>query len=81
MYKSASTYRIDNRISHYFARVAALVVITTFASIERTDKPYKNSLIYKLSKSFKDSNGDGIGDLNGITGRLASMCYGCHQSL
>ncbi|XP_011705913.1 PREDICTED: maltase A2-like, partial [Wasmannia auropunctata] len=32
---------------------------------------YKNSLVYQIyPRSFQDSNGDGIGDLNGITSRL-----------
>ncbi|MFT4114469.1 glycoside hydrolase family 13 protein [Silvibacterium sp.] len=38
-----------------------------------TTKPtwYKDALIYEIyPRSFQDSNGDGIGDLNGITSRL-----------
>src|SRR5580700_3696861 len=32
---------------------------------------WKNAVIYEVyPRSFQDSNGDGIGDLNGITGRL-----------
>jgi alpha-glucosidase len=32
---------------------------------------WKNAVIYEIyPRSFQDSNGDGIGDLNGITGRL-----------
>ncbi|HEX3662839.1 MAG TPA: alpha-glucosidase [Acidobacteriaceae bacterium] len=32
---------------------------------------YKNAVIYEIyPRSFQDSNGDGIGDLNGITSRL-----------
>lgn len=32
---------------------------------------YKNALVYQIyPRSFQDSNGDGIGDLNGITSRL-----------
>ena len=32
---------------------------------------WKNAVIYEIyPRSFQDSNGDGIGDLNGITQRL-----------
>jgi 1,4-alpha-glucan branching enzyme len=32
---------------------------------------WKNAVVYEIyPRSFQDSNGDGIGDLNGITSRL-----------
>jgi maltose alpha-D-glucosyltransferase/alpha-amylase len=32
---------------------------------------YKDAILYELSvRSFSDSNGDGIGDLAGVTARL-----------
>jgi alpha-glucosidase len=35
---------------------------------------WKNAVIYEIyPRSFQDSNGDGIGDLNGITSRLAYL--------
>ena len=35
---------------------------------------WKDSLVYQIyPRSFQDSNGDGIGDLNGIRQRLAYL--------
>ena len=48
---------------------------------------WKESVVYQIyPRSFQDSDGDGIGDLRGIIGRLdylpgwASMSSGCRQS-
>jgi len=44
---------------------------TTSASPSNAQDWWKNAVIYEIyPRSFQDSNGDGIGDLNGITQRL-----------
>jgi alpha-glucosidase len=44
---------------------------TAAAAAENGDVWWKHAVIYEIyPRSFQDSNGDGIGDLNGITSRL-----------
>jgi alpha-glucosidase len=46
-------------------------VVQTAAKPATVDSWWKHALIYEIyPRSFQDSNGDGIGDLNGITRRL-----------
>ncbi|XP_032691123.1 maltase 1-like [Odontomachus brunneus] len=60
--------------------VVALAVLAA-SSVQKANKDwYKNSLVYQIyPRSFKDSNGDGIGDLNGITSKLEHIAdIGAH---
>jgi len=61
------------------AIVAAGLILGTTATVAAGQAPksssekdwWKNAVIYEIyPRSFQDSNGDGIGDLNGITSRL-----------
>jgi alpha-glucosidase len=52
------------------AALAILIVCGT-ASPQTSDPWWKHALVYEIyPRSFQDSNGDGVGDLNGITSRL-----------
>jgi alpha-glucosidase len=56
--------------------LSALLTASAFAQQPSTEKTsgrpwWKGAVIYEIyPRSFQDSNGDGIGDLNGITSRL-----------
>jgi alpha-glucosidase len=54
------------------ALAAAAQTPSTKTSLVSSEKDWwKNAVIYEIyPRSFQDSNGDGIGDLNGITSRL-----------
>ena len=53
-------------------RIAAQAHATAHAQAPATAEPWwKHAVVYEIyPRSFQDSNGDGIGDLNGITSRL-----------
>ena len=58
-------------LSIFAGLVLSLSTAWTQAVPEKSDPWWKHALIYEIyPRSFQDSNGDGVGDLNGITQRL-----------
>ena len=55
-----------------FAAASLSASAQTKASHTNKERPWwDNAVIYEIyPRSFQDSNGDGVGDLNGITSRL-----------
>jgi alpha-glucosidase len=57
--------------SHAASAKTAAAAKTTKAAPASNDQWWKGAVVYEIyPRSFQDSNGDGIGDLNGITSRL-----------
>ena len=51
-----------------FAASASLSRVQAQAASSKADPWWKHAVIYELyPRSFQDTNGDGVGDLNGIT--------------
>ncbi|HET9698702.1 MAG TPA: alpha-amylase family glycosyl hydrolase, partial [Terriglobales bacterium] len=63
--------------------ILALLLLTSFSGFSQTqsqtssptkDEWWKHAIIYEIyPRSFQDTNGDGMGDLNGITQRLGYL--------
>lgn len=66
---------------HFFVFVFACIFSFTFQS-EASQEWWQKGIIYQLyPKSFKDSNGDGIGDFQGIISKLDYLNDGTENSL
>lgn len=51
--------------------IAGLAALAPLVSASGAGPWWKNAVVYEIyPRSFQDSNGDGVGDLNGITSRL-----------
>jgi alpha-glucosidase len=54
-----------------FVLALASVVVPAFAQSTSAGEWWRHAVIYEIyPRSFGDTNGDGMGDLNGITGHL-----------
>jgi alpha-glucosidase len=79
--RSAISMGVNNKMNAAARGLSCVVVALAFSVIscarqsatplQPNQNGWKNSVIYEIyPRSFQDSNGDGIGDLNGITSRL-----------
>jgi alpha-glucosidase len=79
--RSAISLGVNNKMNAAARGLSCVVVALAFSVIscarqsatplQPNQNGWKNSVIYEIyPRSFQDSNGDGIGDLNGITSRL-----------